>query len=173
MKNMSCENIQDILVDYSDGLLSQEENELVLKHLGKCENCRKLFKALNRSLELSNVIWEDYLREIEHVKIKEPAKTKKIHWLRYASIAASIAIIVITGILWHSFNKEKEPEVQLTFEEIEKNINDSANAARLLAATELLANNPDYKEMVENQYRYIAQTYPDTEVAQKIKSKIN
>ncbi|MBN2591073.1 MAG: zf-HC2 domain-containing protein [Sedimentisphaerales bacterium] len=172
MKNMPCENIQEMLVDYSDGLLAQEENRIVSQHLDKCENCRKLSKALNRSLELSNVIWEDNLREIENVKIQELSKTKKVPWLRYASIAASILIVVTTGILWRSLNQPQKPEVELSFEEIEKNINDSANAVRLLAATQLLENYPDYKELVDNQYQYIAQRYPDTSVAKNIKLKI-
>ena len=172
MKNMSCEDIEKILVDYSDGLLQYEENELVSQHLDNCENCRKLFEVLNRSLELSNVIWEDNLSDIEKVNIAVLPKVKKNHWLRYASIAASILIVITISILWHSFNKKKEPKVQLTFEQIEKNINDSANAARLLAATELLANNPQYKKMIENQYQYITQKYPDTSVAKNIKLKI-
>ena len=77
-----------------------------------------------------------------------------------------------TTILWSSFNKQQEPKLDLSFEEIERSINDSANAARLLAATELLADYPDYKEIVENEYRYIAQTYPDTPAAEIIKLKI-
>ena len=77
-----------------------------------------------------------------------------------------------TAFFWRSVNKPQEQKVEISFEEIERNINDSANAARLLAATELLADYPDYKEMVENQYRYIAQRYPETSVSEEIKLKI-
>ncbi|MEJ2647517.1 MAG: zf-HC2 domain-containing protein [Sedimentisphaerales bacterium] len=167
----SCEDIEKVLVDYSDGLLSHEEKSHVSQHLEKCENCRKLLEALERSLELSSIIWEDNLTDIEKVKIRALPKVKKTHWLRYASIAASILIAMTAGILWCSFHRQGEKQTELTFEEIEKNINDSANAARLLAATELLADYSDYKDVVESQYRYIAQTYPGTPAAEKIKLK--
>lgn len=167
----SCEDIEKILVDYSDGVLSREETSLVSQHLEKCQNCRNLLRALERSLELSSVIWEDNLADIEKVNIPVSPKVKKTHWLRYTSIAASVLIAVTAGILWCSSHKPVEKPKELTFEQIEKNINDSANAARLLAATELLADYPDYREIVESQYRYIAQTYPGTPAAEKIKLK--
>ena len=173
MIEKSCKDIQKILVDYADGQLHPEEKTIVSQHLDQCENCRNLFNALNKSLELSTIIWEDNLTEIENSAIAASPKIRKIHWLKYASIAASILIVAATAILWNSFNKPQEPKLELSFEEIEKSINDSANAARLLAATELLADYPDYKEMVENEYRYIAKTYPGTPAAEKIKLKIN
>jgi predicted anti-sigma-YlaC factor YlaD len=172
MKNMSCKEIEKILVDYSDGLLSNEEKSQAEQHLDDCENCRKLLKALEHSLELSNVIWEDNLSGIEKDEIAVLPKVKKNPLLRYVSIAASIVIVVTTGILWRSLSKPIEPEVQLTFEQIEKNINDSGSAAYLLAATELLAEYPDYKEIAESQYHYIAKTFQGTSAAEKIKSKI-
>jgi hypothetical protein len=172
MIEKSCQDIENALVDYSDGLLSHEENTLISQHLETCEKCRKLFNALKHSLELSNTIWEDNLSDIEKIKISVSQKVKKIHLLRYTSIAASILIAISAAILWCSYHKPTEKPPELTFEQIEKNINDSANAARLLAATELLAKNPDNKEIVENGYRYIARMYPDTTAAKKIKLKI-
>ena len=172
MKNMSCEDIEKILVDYSDGLLSNEEKSQVEQHLDDCENCRKLLNALNHSLELTNIIWEDNLSNIEKDEIAALSKVKKINWLRYVSIAASILVVVTTGILWRYLHKPKENPAELTFEQIEKNINDSGNAAYLLAATELLEEYPDYKEIAESQYHYIAKTFQGTPAAEKIKSKI-
>ena len=130
MKNLSCQEIEEILVDYSDGLLSQEENMRVSQHLENCENCRNLLGALGRSLELSSLIWEDNLRDIEKVEIEISPKVKKINFLKYVSIAASIMIIVTISLLWFSSDNNEEKPVELTFEQIQKNINDSANAAR-------------------------------------------
>lgn len=172
MIKKTCEDIQKILVDYADGQLDPEEKTIVSQHLDKCENCQKLLNALDKSLELSTIIWEDYLAEIESVPVTASPKIRKIHWFRYAAIAASILIVLTTSILWHFVNRPEKKELELSFEEIERSINDSANAARLLAATELLADYPDYKEMVENQYRYIARVYPETPAAEKIKLKI-
>jgi predicted anti-sigma-YlaC factor YlaD len=170
MMEKTCKDIENILVDYCEGLLSREETRLVSQHLESCKNCRRLFDALERSLKLSTIIWENNLSDIEKVKIVALPKVKKIHYLRYASIAASILIIVTIAFTWSFYNKPKE--IKLTFEQIERNINDSANAARLLAATELLKDYPDYKKIMENEYRYIAKTYPDTPAAERIKLKI-
>ena len=114
----TCEDIQNILVDYADGGLSPEQSNDVEAHLERCENCRKLLEALQKSLELATVIWEDGLKDTESVKIPTRPKTVKIHWFRYAAVAASILIVVTTSVVWRSFNKPKETE--LSFEEIER-----------------------------------------------------
>ncbi len=166
----TCIDIQEILVEYADGLLPPAESNEVADHLTECESCKKVFYALQKSLELATVIWEDGLTETQAIKIPSRPKTVKIYWLRYAAVAASIFIIVGISIIWRGISKPKE--AQFSFEEIEKSIADSGNAARLLAATELLANSPDDRELVEQQYRYIAETYPQTTAAEKIKLKI-
>ena len=166
----SCEDIQDILVNYADGGLSQGQSNDVEAHLETCESCRKMLEALQKSLELATVVWQDNLKETEAVKVPTQQKTVRIHWFRYAAVAASILIVVTTSVVWRSFNKPKEAE--LSFDEIERSIADSASAARLLAATELLTEYPNAREIVEQQYRYIAETYPQTPTAAKIKLKI-
>jgi len=56
--------------------------------------------------------------------------------------------------------------------EIEREITESGSAARLLAAADLLAKYPDAKTIVERQYRYIVETYPETPAAAKAKLRI-
>jgi anti-sigma factor RsiW len=166
----TCVDIQEMLVDYADGMLTPAESNEVAGHLTECENCKKVLCALQKSLKLATVIWEDGLKDAQGLKIPSRPKTVRIHWLRYAAVAASIFIIVSVSIIWRGISKPQE--TQLSFEEIEKSIADSGNAARLLAATELLANSPDDREFVEQQYRYIVQTYPQTNAAERIKSKM-
>ncbi len=169
MIGKSCEDIQEILVDYADGELLPGQSSEVTEHLETCEKCRKLLTALQKSLDLATVVWEDNLKEAEVVKIPVRQKTRKIHWFRYAAVAASILIVVTTSIVWREISKPQNAE--LSFDEIERNISESANAARLLAATELLTDYPDAKEIVQQQYRYIAETYPRTPAAAEIKLK--
>jgi predicted anti-sigma-YlaC factor YlaD len=173
MIEKSCEDIQKILVDYADGQLAHEERTIVSRHLDNCENCRELLNALNKSLELSTIVWEENLGEIDSVPIAASPKIRKIHWFKYAAIAASILILVTTAVFWRSVNKPQERKTEMSFEEIERNIDDSASAARLLAAIELIADYPDYKEIVENQYRYVTQRYPEISTSEKLKLKIN
>jgi hypothetical protein len=66
----------------------------------------------------------------------------------------------------------KPVEKEISFAEIERRITQAGNAARLLAATELLAEYPDAQSIVKDQYRYIVETYPETSAANKAKLKI-
>jgi len=76
----SCEDISDMLVDYADGQLSPSESSEVAEHLTKCEQCQRTLQALQRSLELAGVIWEDGLAETEAIRIPIPKKVRKVHW---------------------------------------------------------------------------------------------
>ncbi len=166
----SCEEIKKMLVDYTDGQLSKTDSIKVKEHLTKCETCRRISDALQRSLELAEVIWEDALGTAKEIRIPIPVKAKKIHWFRYGAVAVSILLVVTTSILWRTLVRPAKKE--LSFEEIERRINDSANAARLLAAAELLAEYSDNDAIVKEQYRYIVDTYPQTSEAEKAELKI-
>ncbi len=165
----SCENIEQMLVDYTDEQLSQSDSSKVDEHLAECEECRKLLTALQKSLGLAGVIWADGLAEIENIRIPA-AKTRKIHWPRYAAIAASVLLVATASVVWRTLVKPEETE--LTFAEIERKITESSSAARLLAATELLSKNPEAETIVKQQYQYIVEAYPETTAAAKAKSRI-
>jgi predicted anti-sigma-YlaC factor YlaD len=165
----SCKDIEQMLVDYADGQLSQNDSSKVAEHLAQCKECRKLLAAMQKSLELVGVIWADNLTETENIGIPS-AKTGKFHWSRYAVIAASILLVATASVMWHTLTRPKENE--LTFAEIERKINESGSAAQLLAATELLAGQPDAQTLIQQQYRYIVERYPQTSSAVKAKSKI-
>ena len=165
----SCKDIERMLVDYVDNQLSKVDANKVTKHLLECEECQKLLDALQKSLELAGVIWADNLAETENIRI--PAtKTRKIHLSRYAAIAAGILLVVAVSAVWHTRTRPKVNE--LTFAEVERKINESGSAAELLAATELLAGQPDEQGLIQQQYRYIVQRYPQTSSAVKAKSKM-
>jgi len=166
----SCEKIEKMLVDYADGLLLPDESNQVAEHLEKCEHCRKILKALNKSLALVGSIWEDGLTETEDIRILIPGKLRNIPWTRYAAAAAGIILLLTTSVIWQTLMKPVEKEIN--FAEIERSITEAGTAARLLAATELLAEYPDAKSIVDKQYRYIVETYPDTSAADKAKLKI-
>lgn len=166
----SCKEIEQMLVDYADARLSPDESGKVSAHLVKCEDCRRSLEALQRSLELAGVIWEDQLAEIEAVRIQIPEKVRKFRWRGYAAIAAGILLVVTISVVWRALvgSTEKEP----TFAEIEQKINESYSAARLLAAADLLAEYPDAENIAKRQYRYILETYPQTPAAAKAKLRI-
>jgi len=166
----SCKEIERMLVDYADGRLSAGKSSKVAAHLAKCEDCRRILAALQRSLELASVIWEDGLAEIEAIRIPIPKKERRFQWTKYAAVAAGILLVLVSSIVWRTFFRpaKKEP----TFAEIERKISESGSAARLLAAAELLAEYPDAETIVRQQYRYIVETYPDTPAAGEAKLRI-
>jgi len=166
----SCKEVKEMLVDYADGQLSQSDSSKVAEHLSKCQECRTVLDALQKSLELVGVIWADSLAETDNIRIPF-IKTRKIRWPRYAAIAASILLVAIASIVWHTSTQPKASE--LTFAEIERKITESGSAARLLAAAELLSDNPEAETIVKQQYQYIVEAYPETTAAAKAKSRIH
>ncbi|NQT01857.1 MAG: zf-HC2 domain-containing protein [Planctomycetes bacterium] len=167
---MSCEKIEKMLVDYADEQLSPGDSKKVAEHLEKCEHCQKILEALQRSLELSGVIWEDGLKETKEIRATIQQKARNIHWPGYAAAAAGIILLLTTSILWRALVRPVEKEIN--FADIERRITEAGNAARLLAATELLAEYPNAQTIVKQQYRYIVETYPETTSAKKAKLKI-
>jgi anti-sigma factor RsiW len=164
-----CEDIEQMLVDYADGQLSPSDSSMVAEHLAKCEHCRRLLAGLQKSFELAGVIWADGLAEIENIRIAA-TKTRKIHLYRYATIAASILLVATASVVWHTRTRPRESK--LTFAEVERTITESGSAARLLAAAEMLSDNPEAENIVKQQYQYIVETYPQTSSAIKAKSKM-
>ena len=61
MKNDNCDKIEELLVDFADGLLSEQDTMLVREHLDDCSACRDTAIALKESLEMAQVIWNDNL----------------------------------------------------------------------------------------------------------------
>ncbi len=166
----SCKDIEQVLVDHADGQSSPSDSSEVAGHLADCERCRALLGGLQKSLELTGVIWTDSLSETENIRVPIWRKTRRLRWPRYAAVAASILLVAATSIVWLALTRPREAE--LTVAEIEREITESGNAARLLAATELLSRHPEAEAIVKQQYRNIVETYPETAAAAKAKSKI-
>jgi anti-sigma factor RsiW len=164
-----CKNIEQMLVDYADGQLSPGDTRTVTEHLARCESCRRTHDALHKSLDLAGVIWTDAHTETENIRIPA-AKFRKIRRPRYAAVAAGILLLATASVVWRTSVK---PEVtEPTFAEIERKITESGSAARLLAAAEMLSEDPKAQTIVKQQYQYIIETYPETSSAIKAKSKM-
>jgi len=46
MKDISCDVIRDLLPLYVDDVCSETSKRLVVEHVKKCENCRKILESL-------------------------------------------------------------------------------------------------------------------------------
>lgn len=165
----TCKNIEEMLVDYSDGQLSRSDTSKVAEHLAECESCRIILNRLHKSIELAGVIWADAHTEIENIRITT-VKTRKIRRSRYAAVAAGILLLATASVVWRTFMKPEKAEP--TFAEIERKITESGSAARLLAAAEMLSETSKTETIVKQQYQHIIDTYPETAAAAIAKSRI-
>lgn len=170
MKNDNCDKIEELLVDFADGLLSEQDTMLVEKHLNGCPDCRDTEIALKESLEMAQVIWHDNLAV--------PVKNHRRLVSRYIQIAAGILFLMGLFFAGHSNRKDTTGNIEIahasslpTLREIELQIEWEGIAARLLAKADLIKQNPDRvpnsTEHVQNEYRHIIAMYPETETAKK------
>ena len=166
----SCEDIVEILVDYADGLLGAGESGRIAEHLAECTGCRELLQGLQKSLELAEVMWDDNTADVEKIAVPQAPRVRRRTWRRYVAAAASI--VVISAICLTQLRKEPSVGPVATFEEIERKISEAGSAARLLAAAELLAEYEDVKYLVQKQYQYIVESYPETQAAAKTQLRI-
>jgi anti-sigma factor RsiW len=166
----SCEQIEKLLVDYADGELSPSELSQVAEHIGRCEGCRRTVEALKRSLDLAGIVWADGLQQIRGAGLPQTRLASRFKWRRYAAIAAGI--LIVAGISIFSLTPTSPKQAEPTFAEIERQIEESGRAARLLAAANLLAQCPDTQNFVKNQYCYIVQMYPQTPAAEQARLRI-
>ncbi len=165
-----CKEICEMLVDYADRELPASRSDLVAEHLEKCENCRNNLRAIEKSLGLTKVIWRDALGDMDAVQISAQPRIRKYYWRKYAAVAAAIVLVTIVSFTLRQLTlpETKQP----TFAEIERNISDAGNAARLLAATEMLSQSPENQPIIKQQYIYIVKTYPRTNAAIEAKTRI-
>lgn len=166
----SCKDIEQMLVDYADGRLSPSDSTQVAEHLAECERCRSTVKGLKKSLELADVIWQDHLTEAKATRAPIPRKSTELRRAKYAAVAAIILIVLGGSIVWRAVVRPAEKE--LTFPAIQRKISESASAARLLAAADLLAKYTDTKDIAKRQYHYVVKKYPDTPAAAEAKLRI-
>lgn len=171
MKNGDCKQIEELLVDFADGVLDEFDEKLVKRHLDGCQDCRQTVEALEESLSMAQVIWDDNL--------DKSATKRHRHTLRYIQIAAGVLFAIglfLAG--FHANDNDKTGDVEIaqaaslpTFADIKLQIEMEGIAARLLAKADLIKRNPDRvpnaDEHVQNEYRHIVKMYPETATAKQ------
>jgi len=68
--------------------------------------------------------------------------------------------------------KPVEVQEEPSFAAIEREIMDEGTAAKLLTATDLLADKPNVERLVKKQYEHIVDRYPNTKAAETAKTRI-
>jgi len=142
-----CQDIsKETLVAYADGELPPAEAEQITKHIARGESCKTMMSALQRSLQVTQAIWQsDEARWPKKHSFKKPILNR---WLvrRLAAVAASILLIFGVGVMRRVLYRPTEhirpikPEsIATRMDEIEIEVQRAAVAAQMLAVADMLA----------------------------------
>ena len=180
MKEHICQIVsREKLVAYLDGELSSSETEQIAEHIATCPDCQAMAEALKRSLQLTQAIWQT--SQVQWRKTRSFCRSMLSirPSRRLAAIAAGVLLVLAVGATWRLLFEPSTSRRTHVIGEEEKvaelrlKIADSGDAARLLAAAELLSKYPEAESSVEERYRHIVERYPETVAATKAKLKIN
>lgn len=180
MKENICQDISyETLVAYADGEFPPNEAEQITKHIARCGNCKSMLSALQRSLQVTQVIWQ----KEEAVWPKKRSFKKPIlsRWLvrRVAAVAASILLIFCIGVMRRLLYKPSEemlpvrPEpTAFEIDEIEIEVQRAAVAAQMLAVADMLAAQPGGQEYAEKRYTYVINSFPGRDESEQAKLRL-
>ena len=180
MKENVCQDISyETLVAYSDGQLPPAEAEQITKHIALCENCQTMLSALQRSLQVTQVIWQsDEARWPKKRSFKKPFLNR---WLvrRLAAVAASILLVIGVGVMRRVLYKPSEemfpirPEsMAAEIDEIEIEVRRAGIAAQMLAVADMLAAQPGGREYAEKRYTYVINSFPQRDESEQAKLRL-
>ena len=177
MKEHTCRIVsKEELVAYADGELSPGEAGRIAEHIATCPSCRAVTEALKRSLKVTQVIWQTGEAQWPKTRPLERFQSSKWSLRKIAAVAAGILLVLGVGAVWRMLSRPTErtgiSREQALAVEIKRKISESGDAARLLAAAELLSKYPEAENSVKQRYRHIVETYPETPAAAKARQKI-
>ena len=172
MKEHTCQVVsKEQLVAYTDGELSPSEAERIAEHIANCQNCQSMAEALQRSLQVTKVIWQT--SEVQWLKTRPPARFQSSKWSfrKIAAVAASILLVLSIGVMWRMLSEPSERTGVIGKEptaiEIEVAANREALAAQMLAVADLLSSQPGGEQYAVKRYSDVITSFPETEQSAK------
>jgi anti-sigma factor RsiW len=181
MNRWNCHD--DRLVEYADGLLSRDEQAAAEEHLRGCAACQRELIALQQSLLLVRQHWDRPLSELVPalstvVQLPERRAGSQRRPVTGMLMRAALVAAVVVTLAWQlSAHRNpiapRQPTVAVVTPEITppntENTPDTDNielwlqqqtqAARLRAASALLADEPGMAERSEQLARYATEAY--------------
>ena len=172
MTSKSCESIGELLTAYSDGELTAADARRVADHVAECPDCRAELQLLGRSLELAQEVWRQSAARAPLPR-SCPARSPRRRLRAAACVAACLVALVLTTGLWLLCRDDAQREVGPIAEiermnpplddfDIEAFIAREGRAARLAAAVQLLATQPELEPYRARAQRYLESTYAGT-----------
>ena len=170
MKEHICQIVsKEELVAYADGELSPSEAKQIAEHIAACPDCQAVAEALERSLQVTQALWQTSQAQWPETQSFDRISSNKLSFRKAMAVAASILLVLGAGAIWQLLSEPSERTRMVREEtkvaELRLKIADSSDAARLLAAAELLSRYPEAQSGLEQRYRHIVETYPETAAA--------
>jgi hypothetical protein len=175
-----CQDISyEMLVAYADEELASNEAEQITKHIARCENCQKILSALQRSLQITQAIWQsDEAKWPQKHSFKKPISSR---WSvrRLAAIAASILLVCGVGIMRRLLYRSSEETFKIKTEptaakmdKIEIEVQRAGLAAQMLAVADMLAAQPGGERYAEKRYTYIMNSFTGMDESRQAKLRL-
>ena len=112
----TCKAIEEHLVDYTDKLLDSDASKRIAEHLRQCEGCQRKADALDRSLALTHVIWQDSLEQAQKHAATRLLRPQLMRWTLRGTAAA---IVLITSLVALRYRPSHPASPPLTAEHVE------------------------------------------------------
>ena len=168
MKEQMCQVVtKEELVAYADGDLSPGRAEQIEAHITDCWICQTILDALERSLFVTQAIWQtNEARWPKTIRVEKAGPGRK--WLKpIAAVAASILILLSITATWRLLSRSRESSQLIgkepTYSEIEVEADRVAMAAQLLAVADLLSSQPGGQSYAVKRYNDVIKSFPETE----------
>jgi anti-sigma factor RsiW len=168
MMNEPCSAIEELLVDFGDGQLTDAQHRRVAEHLATCPDCAEELRLLTRSLELTLAAWQASLAragEFERNRSAADRARPRRHVVVTACVAAGFLLWAVASTVWlvRQPRGGERPILAVAHdaslpassaEEIDEFISRQARSARLAETVQLLASQPELEG-----YRLEAERY--------------
>ena len=188
MNEQTCELINDLMVDFSDGELSESQSAIVEEHLLGCPLCRRELSLLEESLWQAKAIWEESASGHMPGRVGGTSFARR---RRTASLAAAaVAIVVLAFGAWvvREFDWSEPPvppepvavivdsssptDSKLALSDINAILANEAQAARLAASAELLSTVPSLEHYTKQAEEYLAANYANSRAGQRARHRL-
>jgi anti-sigma factor RsiW len=170
MMSDACSAIQELLVDFADGQLSDAQHQRVVEHLATCPACEEELRLLRRSLELTLAAWHTSLPAAEELATNMSAANRARlprHVVATACAVAGFLLLAGASTAWLIQRPSTgEPPILVvthdvnsspvsSTDDIDDFISRQTRTARLAEAVQLLASQPELEGYRLNAERYL------------------
>jgi anti-sigma factor RsiW len=169
-----CDKIsQETLVAFADGELSPAETAEVSEHIDRCESCREMVQALQRSMELVTASWNEQQAKWPKWQARRAPRLHRWPAKRVLAVAAGIVLLIGVGLIWRTVSEPTKPmPAEEAIARLEQTVTRVGAAVQMLAVADLLAEQPGGKDYARERYKEIVTGYSDTEYAVQAKLRL-